>query len=125
MQPFEMKKGFYRPLLTAMSVLSILVSTVSCESARELFYLLIPLEQTVSRDELSKMYYTRTVHAVWYCGSDAQYDHFILFGQRYAVLRCEDSLPGYLRFSPDESGAKIPLRPHPISGIFYPIPAGE
>ena len=121
----EMKKRFLTALLTAPAVLSVLVCTAGCESARELCCLLLPLEQTVSRDELAKRYYTRTVHAVWYCGSDEQYDHFVLFGQRYAVLRSEESLPGHLRFRVDENRVKIPLRPQPISREFYPIPAGE
>lgn len=120
-----MKKRFLTALLIAMSVLSVLVCLAGCESARELCCLLLSLEQTVSRDELAKRFYTRTVHAVWYCGSDEQYDHFVLMGQRYAVLRREESLPGQLRFPVDENRAKIPLRPQPISRVFCPITAGE
>ncbi len=118
-------RRFFTTLLIVMVIPPILVSLGGCESARELFYLLIPLEQTVSRDELAQRYYTRTVSEVWYCGSDEKYDYFTLFGQRYAVLRSEECLPGNLRFPMDEKRSKLPLYPHPISGVFYPTTEGE
>ena len=71
--------------------------------------MLVGCEQTVSREKLMQIYVTRTVTCAGYRGSDAQFDHFTVFGMRYAVPRNENVIGEQYRFPVDSGHEVLPM----------------
>ncbi len=98
-------------MVIAASALAVSVCLAGSGTLREFVLWLIPTERIVTRSNLETLVVTRTVQELWYCGSDEQYDHFIVFGHRYAVLRSEQILAEKIRFPFENDGRTVPLTP--------------
>ncbi len=101
-------------MVIAASALAVSVCLAGSGTLREFVLWLIPTEQIVTRSHFETDIVTRTVQELWYCGSDEQYDHFIVFGKRYAVLRSEQIPVEHIRFPFEKDGRTIPLSPEQL-----------